>query len=182
MIKWIRIGLVKAATIIIKTKITGIKVLPFDLSDWSEAKERSSFEMSPGWSTSNVYWNGACVCTSLQSVGGQHVEINILYVIYLLLMFLFFLHHHAVIVPVYVSPPSGNSLSRRAEVTAAATINPTYILTTSLPAIFAGMPDCLLVPECVNAHVCAWCTHTHTSRPPMWFSIPKSVSIHWLSD
>lgn len=67
----------------------------------------------------------------------------------------FFLHHHAVIVPVYVSPPSGNSLSRRAEVTAAATINPTYILTTSLPAIFACMPDCLLVPECVNAHVCA---------------------------
>ncbi len=50
-----------------------------------------------------MYWNGACVCTSLQSVGGQHVEINILCVIYLLLMFLFVLHHHAVIVPVYVS-------------------------------------------------------------------------------
>lgn len=57
---------------------------------WSKAKEESSFEKNPGQITSNVYWNGACVCTSVQSVGGQHLGINILYVIYLLLMFHFF--------------------------------------------------------------------------------------------
>ncbi len=46
---------------------------------------------------------------------------------------------------------------------------PLLILPTSLPAIFAGMPECLLVPECVNAHVCAWCTHTHTH---LWCDFP----------
>lgn len=79
-------------TIIARTKITGIKVLLSNsLYDWLKAKERSRSAPCRTAFKPNVYWNGARVCTRVQSVGGQHVEINILYVIYLFLMLHFFI-------------------------------------------------------------------------------------------